>query len=165
MDTNGVLAPSVPAGPRRRPPPVRAALAMGLPFLFQLVACSTSFSAPAVRAPVIRSWLQTKGGLIFDEGDKLVRFRGIDVAMTARLASFQGWLDAAGMVVRFEHLLGFADGIAGRLFSSDSPTVRKGAVGHRRAHLDDELETLLWRSAGPATKACGYGEDTDDGRG
>ena len=43
-----------------------------------------------------------------------------------------------------------------QLFSSDSPTFRKGAIGQWRDQFDDELEALFARSVGDRMQTYGY---------
>jgi hypothetical protein len=100
-----------------------------------------------------------------------------------RLDYFAGWLDT-GLVVRFEDLVGPGGGgererqlaslrtiydflhmeadeamigsIADRLFSSDSPTFRRGAVGGWRRFFDPELEALFDEEVGDRIAPYGY---------
>jgi sulfotransferase 6B1 len=102
-----------------------------------------------------------------------------------RLDAYAGWLDTADVVVRFEDLVGSRGGgddatqratvarlyervgidadealiasISSRLFSSESPTFRKGAIGQWREVLDDELQTLVGDTAGESLARFGYG--------
>jgi sulfotransferase 6B1 len=115
------------------------------------------------------------------QGDPEHRLRSVG----ARLRVYEGWLDSNALVVRFEDLVGPHGGgdgdrqaeavrgiyrhigmsiedalvsrICGRLFSSESPTFRKGSIGQWRELFDDDLEELFERNAGDATRAYGYG--------
>jgi hypothetical protein len=101
-----------------------------------------------------------------------------------RLDLYRGWLDSGALVVRFEDLVGASGGgdqdtqldtlraifrhlgvpaderlvrdIRGKVFSSASPTFRKGAIGQSKLAFDDELETLYRERAGDAVSAYGY---------
>lgn len=105
------------------------------------------------------------------------------VSIADRLDYFAGWLDAA-LVVRFEDLVGPGGGgdrdrqnatlraiydflgmdvdgralarIGDRLFSSDSPTFRSGAIGGWRRSFDPELEVLFDRTVGDRIRPYGY---------
>jgi hypothetical protein len=100
-----------------------------------------------------------------------------------RLDRFAGWL-GAGLVVRFEDLIGPAGGgdrarqtaalreifgflgipvtdgviasIGSRLFSSDSPTFRRGATGGWREVFDPQTEALFDSVVGERAVAYGY---------
>jgi sulfotransferase 6B1 len=100
-----------------------------------------------------------------------------------RLDFFAGWLDAC-LVVRFEDLVGPKGGgdldrqmgavasmydalsmdvddtavasICDRLFSSDSPTFRQGAIGGWRRFFDPELDALFDETVGDRLLAYGY---------
>jgi hypothetical protein len=102
-----------------------------------------------------------------------------------RLDFFAGWLDAGCLVVRFEDLVGPGGGgdarrqrdaiaslyrhvglpldergvasICERLFSSDSPTFRKGSIGGWRGTFDTELEALFDEVVGDRALPYGYG--------
>jgi sulfotransferase 6B1 len=102
-----------------------------------------------------------------------------------RLEVYAGWLRSSALVVRFEDLVGpggggeaslqadtvraiyrhigmpigeeFVGRICGRLFSSDSPTFRRGAIGQWQDLFDDELAALFERTAGDMMRAYGYG--------
>ncbi|MEO8425267.1 MAG: sulfotransferase domain-containing protein [Actinomycetota bacterium] len=104
-----------------------------------------------------------------------------------RLEVYAGWLRSNALVVRFEDLVGpggggdadrqaetvrtiyrhirlpvdevFVSSLCGRLFSSDSPTFRRGAIGQWRDLFDDELGDLFERTAGDMMRAYGYGAD------
>lgn len=101
-----------------------------------------------------------------------------------RLAAYEGWMDAASAVVRFEDLVGPQGGgersrqlatvyrlyraigvdaedalvrsTCERLFSSASPTFRKGTIGQWRESLDDELRSLVREVAGTSLERFGY---------
>lgn len=103
-----------------------------------------------------------------------------------RLEVYAGWLGTEALVVRFEDLVGpggggdadrqagtvraiyrhvdlpvddaFLSRVCGRLFSSESPTFRRGAIGQWRDLFDDELERLFERTAGDVMRAYGYGD-------
>jgi sulfotransferase 6B1 len=100
---------------------------------------------------------------------------------------YAGWLRSNALVVRFEDLVGAGGGgdadrqaetvraiyrhigmsiedafvarICRRLFSSESPTFRKGSIGQWRDLFDDDLEELFERTAGDMMRAYGYGGD------
>jgi hypothetical protein len=101
-----------------------------------------------------------------------------------RLDYFAGWLDAGCLVIRFEDLVGPGGGgdaarqqdavaslyrhlglpadaptiapISERLFSSESPTFRKGSVGGWRSSFDPELEALFDEVVGDRAVPYGY---------
>jgi sulfotransferase family protein len=101
-------------------------------------------------------------------------------ALESLLASFSGWLESGAAVVRFEELIGSRGGgdddvqertirtiydhlgmrpparVSERLFSSASPTFRKGRIGAWREAFDPELEALFEREAGPWMEIYGY---------
>jgi hypothetical protein len=101
-------------------------------------------------------------------------------SLESLLAGFAGWLDTAALVVRFEDLIGgrgggdddaqartlreiydhvgveLPPGLGTRLFSSASPTFRKGQIGGWRRSFDPELEGLLEREAGRWMEVYGY---------
>jgi Sulfotransferase domain len=105
-------------------------------------------------------------------------------SIAERLSYFEGWLRSDLLMVRFEDLVGSAGGgdagrqrdllrsvfthlgvdasdervraVAGRLFSSDSPTFRAGQVGSSRDFFDDELEELFRRTIGDHAVPYGY---------
>jgi hypothetical protein len=96
------------------------------------------------------------------------------------LAGFAGWLESGALVVRYEDLIGVRGGgddgaqartiaaiyehlgleipsrLPERLFSSASPTFRKGAIGQWREHFDPGLAELFQRAAGRWPEAYGY---------
>jgi len=96
------------------------------------------------------------------------------------LSEFSGWLESGALVVRFEELIGPRGGgdageqdrilqriyerlglrppagLAERIFSSESPTFRKGAIGQWRELFDAGLEALFDREAGGWMEAYGY---------
>jgi hypothetical protein len=102
-----------------------------------------------------------------------------------RLDAFAGWLDAGCLVVRFEDLIGPGGGgdpetqlgivreiytflgleaddqlpvsVCRRLFSSASPTFRRGSADGWRDIFDPELESLMDEVAGHAMARYGYG--------
>jgi hypothetical protein len=102
-----------------------------------------------------------------------------------RLDYFAGWLEAGCLVLRFEDLVGAGGGgdaqrqrtaiaslfdhvglpaddatveaIAGELFSSESPTFRKGSAGGWRSAFDPELEALFDKVVGDRAVRYGYG--------
>ncbi len=102
-----------------------------------------------------------------------------------RLDYFAGWLKAGCLVVRFEDLVGPGGGgdearqkaavesiygflglgsgdrlvrsVCDRLFSSDSPTFRKGTVGGWRRFFDPELEAIFNEVVGDRVIPYGYG--------
>jgi sulfotransferase 6B1 len=104
-----------------------------------------------------------------------------------RLQVYEGWLRSNALVVRFEDLVGAGGGgdadrqaeavraiyrhigmpigdafvteMCGRLFSPESPTFRKGAIGQWRDLFDRELEELFDRTAGDMMRVYGYGGD------
>ncbi len=101
-----------------------------------------------------------------------------------RLASFSGWLGSGALTVRFEDLVGPAGGgdattqeetvsaiykhlglgadedlvrsVCERLFSSNSPTFRKGSVEGWRKSFDRTLETLFAEVVGDSAVPYGY---------
>lgn len=105
-------------------------------------------------------------------------------SLAERLAVYEGWLDTASVVVRFEDLIGPEGGgerdrqleavgglfrgigaradddlvrvVSDRLFSPKSPTFRKGTIGQWREVLDDELTALVREVAGPGIERFGY---------
>jgi hypothetical protein len=119
------------------------------------------------------------------------------VSIGDRLDFYAGWLGTA-LVVRFEDLVGPHGGgdrdrqdvtlrsiygflgmdvdegmlarIGERLFSTDSPTFRSGAIGGWRRSFDPELEELFDRTVGDRLRPYGYhltddpeGTETDGG--
>jgi hypothetical protein len=104
-----------------------------------------------------------------------------------RLDASAGWLDAADVVIRFEDLIGRAAGgrderqletlralyrglglptddvflasLAGKLFSSNSPTFRRGAIGQWRKEFDAETLKLFKTAVGVQIDRYGYGGD------
>jgi sulfotransferase 6B1 len=119
--------------------------------------------------------------LLSIEGDPDKRVLGI----AERLDRYAGWLTSGCLVVRFEDLVGSAGGgdddsqhaavsgiyrylgledddalvrsVCGRLFSSDSPTFRRGSIGGWRDAFDDELEAIFERSVTGHWEPYGYG--------
>lgn len=117
-------------------------------------------------------------------GQPNLEIRGIDQV----LSRFEGWLHVADSVIAYEDLIGprgggekerqaatirtlFADidlsvpeGMIARtldgLFSSASPTYRKGTIGQWQEFLDEELVEDLWNLAGDLFAAYGYRLDT-----
>jgi len=101
-------------------------------------------------------------------------------SLESLLDGFSGWMESGALVVRFEELIGARGGgddetqartigaiydhlgleipprLAERLFSSASPTFRKGQIGQWRDHFDPELEELFEQAAGPWMEAYGY---------
>lgn len=118
-------------------------------------------------------------------GDPEHRLRSVG----ARLKVYEGWLRSKALVVRFEDLVGGGGGgdpdrqeetvraiyrhiempvgdafvarLCGQLFSSESPTFRKGSIGQWRALFDDELEDLFERTSGDIMRSYGYGNDPE----
>jgi hypothetical protein len=118
------------------------------------------------------------------------RARGVP-SIGDRLDYFAGWLDAGCLVLRFEDLVGAGGGgddtrqtdavaslyrhvglpadertvasICKQLFSSDSPTFRKGSIGGWRDSFDAELEELFDSVVGD--RAAPYGYATAGGSG
>ncbi len=106
-----------------------------------------------------------------------------------RHEDFAGWLTASDLVVRFEDLIGEAGGgsavrqaellgeiyaavglsmsadeierVRTQLFSSASPTFRKGSVGEWRQHFDEELTAEFAEVAGDIMTTYGYATDLD----
>jgi len=104
-----------------------------------------------------------------------------------RLDYFAGWMDSGCHVVRFEDLVGPGGGgsagaqeaavasvfrsvglatddaevrsICSRLFSSDSPTFRKGSIGGWRDAFDAELEQLFDEVVGDRAARYGYASE------
>jgi sulfotransferase family protein len=111
------------------------------------------------------------------------RARGMR-SMGELLERFLPWLDGAGLVVRFEDLVGAAGGgsdavrhatlrgvfehigmpaddallasIAGRLFSDRSPTFRRGSIGEWHEAFDDDVQGEFDRIAGSYLGRYGY---------
>lgn len=105
-------------------------------------------------------------------------------SMAERLDEFGGWLDAGCLVVRFEDLIGPSGGgdrtrqeatvrgvyrflelaeddrligsVCERLFSSASPTFRRGEIGEWRRTFDQELERLFEEVVGSRMRSYGY---------
>jgi hypothetical protein len=101
-------------------------------------------------------------------------------SLESLLASFSGWLESGALAVRFEELIGSRGGgdaaaqgvtiraiydhlgvqpparLSERLFSSSSPTFRKGQIGQWRESFDARLETLFEREAGRWMEVYGY---------
>jgi hypothetical protein len=105
-------------------------------------------------------------------------------SIAERLDFFSGWLDSGFLVVGFEELIGASgggdsavqrdvvgslfrslglgedpatiDAICRRLFSSASPTFRKGSIGGWRAVFDDDLLTLFRETVGDRAARYGY---------
>ena len=121
----------------------------------------------------------TIDGLPYAEGDGRVP------AMADRLRRFEAWLDdPATLVIRFEDLIGargggsaetqretirkvlahcsrptddaLVDKIAGKVFSENSATFRKGAIGDWRNHFTDEQAARFAELAGPLLGKYGY---------
>jgi hypothetical protein len=119
--------------------------------------------------------------LLSIRGDADKRVLGI----AERLDRYAGWLTSGCLVVRFEDLVGPGGGgdagaqhdavtgiyrylgledddalvrsVCGRLFSSDSPTFRRGSIGGWRDAFDDELETIFERIVTGHWEPYGYG--------
>jgi sulfotransferase family protein len=101
-------------------------------------------------------------------------------SLESLLSGFSGWLDSGALVVRFEELIGARGGgddgvqqrtlralyghlglelpprLSERLFSSASPTFRKGRIGQWRESFDPDLEALFDRAAGAWMEVYGY---------
>jgi len=103
-----------------------------------------------------------------------------------RLLAFSGWLDAGGLVVRYESLIGgpgggdsetqratlvalyeavgapagdaLVDEVCARLFSRASPTFRQGTTGQWRQQFTPDLRALLEAEAGAELKRYGYSD-------
>jgi hypothetical protein len=101
-----------------------------------------------------------------------------------RLELYRGWLDSGALVVRFEDLVGASGGgdhdtqldtlrsifrhlevptderllheIRAKVFSTASPTFRKGSIGQSKQAFDEELEALYRQQAGEVVGAYGY---------
>ena len=101
-----------------------------------------------------------------------------------RLERYAGWLSPPCSVVRFEDLVGpmgggdrsaqeravmdiydhisvptsdaFIMDVCDRLFSSDSPTFRRGVIGQWRDRFDDETSSLFQSTVGDAMEPYGY---------
>jgi hypothetical protein len=110
-------------------------------------------------------------------------------SVAQRMEVYAGWLGSNAHVVRFEDLVGASGGgdadrqtdavraiyrhigmpvdddfvakICARLFSSESPTFRRGSIGQWRELFDDELEGLFERTAGDVMRLYGYGAGLD----
>ena len=111
-------------------------------------------------------------------------------SIAERLDYFGGWLNSGFLVVRFEELIGRSGGgtaatqrdvvgsifgylglpedpvtigtVSARLFSSASPTFRKGSIGGWRSVFDDELVALFRETVGDRADRYGYTELEDD---
>jgi hypothetical protein len=109
-----------------------------------------------------------------------------------RLANFEGWLQASDYVVRFEDLIGpqgggelaaqrrtlssiyravglepnseLLDTLVRRVFSTASPTFRKGGTGQWRRHFDGEHLRLFDKTVGDLLGLYGYASPTDPQR-
>lgn len=109
--------------------------------------------------------------------------RGV-ASIAERLDRYAGWLTSGALVVRFEDLVGpggggdadaqrravtsiygflglgrdpeLIDSVCGRLFSTDSPTFRKGAIGQWQDQLDAELRELFDETVGDRMTPYGY---------
>ncbi len=105
-------------------------------------------------------------------------------SVAEHFAAYRGWLDSGGLVVRFEDLVGVRGGgdgetqltslgaifqhlgtpveeaglqrVANRLFSSNSPTFRKGTSGDWRTHFDSELQRIFIRKTQHILEGFGY---------
>lgn len=114
------------------------------------------------------------------DGDPRVEFRSI----AERLDRYGGWLHGSAFVVRFEDLVGPQGGgsaerqqeavqglyahlgveaderlvadVCSRLFSGDSPTFRRGAVGQWRTELDEEIVRHFREVVGSRLEDYGY---------
>ena len=128
------------------------------------------------RAPDLRGRIE-----IAIDGDAAA---GLD-SIAQRLDRYEGWLSGADLVVRFEDLVGPGGGgdrdaqhailqdiyrhlgvesdprlverVCDRLFSSESPTFRAGAIGGWREHMDDELLGRFRTAVGNRRSRYGYG--------
>ncbi|RMH48624.1 MAG: hypothetical protein D6694_00280 [Gammaproteobacteria bacterium] len=106
-----------------------------------------------------------------------------------RLQAYAGWLTSGALVIRFEDLVGGSGGgsdtaqqnildvlyqhlgiemdpttrevIQRQVFSSVSPTFRKGSTGKWREYFDDVLTDLFKEVAGAQLVAYGYESDLD----
>jgi hypothetical protein len=102
-----------------------------------------------------------------------------------RLERYAGWLDGSSHVVRFEDLVGPKGGgdldvqrrsvsdlyvylgidvspdhverVCGNLFSTSSPTFRRGAIGQWRERFPPHIKELFVVEAGPVMDRYGYG--------
>lgn len=118
--------------------------------------------------------------LVTIRGDRARAMR----SMGELLERFLPWLGSAGLVVRFEDLVGSAGGesdavrhatlrdvfehiglpaddallgsIADRLFSDRSPTFRRGSIGEWREAFDDDVQEEFDRIAGGYLERYGY---------
>jgi sulfotransferase 6B1 len=105
-------------------------------------------------------------------------------SLAERLAAYEGWLLSDVAIVRFEDLVGaegggdrsrqrdtvgelyrrlgiaadaaLVDSVCERLFSSESPTFRKGTIGQWRDVFDDDLTALVRDVAGEELARYGY---------
>ena len=108
-------------------------------------------------------------------------------SMGQRLQNYSGWLNSSNVTIRFEELIGEYGGgdlkkqraslqsiydliqtpvndewisfIVKNLFSSSSPTFRKGQIGQWKHHFDDELKTIFKQTAGNELVKYGYEKD------
>ena len=106
------------------------------------------------------------------------------MSIAQRLDLYEGWLSGADLVVRFEDLVGPGGGgerdrqraivadiyrhlgvdadtrlverVCARLFSSDSPTFRSGAIGGWRQQMDEELLARFRMGVGSRMIRYGY---------
>lgn len=107
--------------------------------------------------------------------------------LRTRLGRYMGWTETDALLVRFEDLIGEAGGgdeetqfrmlerihehcrtganaedlvrICRRLFSSASPTFRKGQIGQWKVHFDNDLSQLFENRVGDLAATLGYGGD------
>lgn len=119
--------------------------------------------------------------IVGDEAEELLSIR-------QRLAGFEGWLQACDYVVRFEDLIGpmgggeleaqhktlssiyravgleptseLLDTLVEGVFSTASPTFRKGGTGQWRRHFDGELLHLFDTTVGDLLGRYGYASTT-----
>ena len=101
-------------------------------------------------------------------------------SLESLLAGFSGWLENGALVIRFEDLVGpqgggnaetqartvaalyehlgleFPPWLPEQIFSTASPTFRKGQIGQWREHFDPGLEELFEASTGQWREVYGY---------
>lgn len=120
--------------------------------------------------------------LLAIRGNPATGFPGV----AERFRAFGGWLDGAAHVVRFEDLVGArgggcdqqqrrtvegilahlevavgggsVDAIVASLFSSASPTFRRGAIDSWRDVFDDDVAYAFAKAAGPEFELYGYAQ-------
>ncbi|WP_420645353.1 sulfotransferase domain-containing protein [Candidatus Leptofilum sp.] len=108
-------------------------------------------------------------------------------SMGQRMQHYSGWLHSSDLIIRFEDLIGEVGGgdskrqyytlrslydliqlptndewisyVIKNLFSSSSPTFRKGQIGQWKYHFDDELKAIFKQTVGNELIHYGYEQD------